>query len=1009
MLIFPNILNRAMRRLSLAAKNALLFSLAFFAFGLNVYAATVTWTGSAGDKDFSNGGNWNTGSIPAPGDEVQLQNNASGLWLDTSMTVGNMYTGNNSSYSESSLTLQNGSNLTATQLLLGQYVKSTLTVESGATLNTNNWLFIGRQSGGNGILEVKDGGTVNVSGAYFYVGQNGTGTVNQTGGVINISATNMFQADAKAGKAFFNISGGEFKTTTTNNFILGTRGSGTINLSDTGVFTVTGSINMAPGYESSSTGIINQTGGTLNANGGINFGGEKANTGKAQYFLSGGTLNATTIKYGNASRAPANTSIFEISGTGVANISDALAVPTNVKGGMLNADSIAIPANGKLDVSGGTIKLGAGGITAAGAYTVALSGGTLTTNEASWSSALNATVENTVTFAPEADQTITWSGVLSGTGSVTKTGAGDLTIVAGANGNTYTGGTTVSEGTLYLQGQNLGKSSVGTGDFTIESGAKVIAQSHNVFGSGSADNIPNVIINGGYLKPHNYLHLTNLDINSGTIDVHGSGDGLDFNNRNGVITSTGESSIASAIRNASTLTIDVENGTLSLTNTINNSGSGSKTIKTGAGTLTTSQWINNLLDIQEGTVKLTGTFNSNSKRFNGEVTIAAGATLDCAAKDTLGYGTANTKLHIYGTMDSSVANETLNNTELHMYGGTAKASSGSTFDILNAGVKFYSYALDGATADAPTASTISANTLLRTDGAFEINTAANSQLNMPGAITTNSGNCTVTKLGEGTLVFSGANTYTNPTSVSAGVLQLTGDAVVANGTMTVGESGTLEFNLADGQTKKLTISDQNAISGTGLIVKSGNGVLQFDAAQDSFSAGELQLRTGRLDFKGYMIGNLIVENGVFSPGNSVGTMNLTGNASITDGIALFEFGSFDSGEFDVLNILGDGNSFTSGNSMIELFFEDNDAQAWADSGNEYKLVSDDGFVPGDYSSWLGNYTDTFGLTGKSDGLYLVGLTSPDPGSGVPEPSTWALLVLGAAGMMYWRKNAQKCA
>ncbi len=489
-----------MRRLSLAAKNALLFSLAFFAFGLNVYAATVTWTGSAGDKDFSNGANWNTGSIPASGDDVQLQNNASGLWLDTSMTVRNMYTGNNSSYSESSLTLQNGSNLTATQLLLGQYVKSTLTVESGATLNTNSWLFIGRQSGGNGILEVKDGGTVNISGAYFYVGQNGTGTVNQTGGVITISATNMFQADGKAGKAIFNISGGEFKTTTTNNFILGTRGSGTINLSDTGVFTVTGSINMAPGYESSSTGIINQTSGTLNANGGINFGGEKANTGKAQYFLSGGTLNATTIKYGNASRAPANTSIFEISGAGVANISGALAVPTNVKGGTLNANSIAIPANGKLDITDGTIKLGSGGITAAGAYTVNLSGGVISTNSASWetSSTINATVADNseVTFAPEDGQTIKWTGAFinsSQSAKIVKSGNGLLKIDSSNQSEPtklesfvvnageldfkgyFTGNLAINNGAQFSPGNSIGSLEI-NGDFDLAQYATLLME-----------------------------------------------------------------------------------------------------------------------------------------------------------------------------------------------------------------------------------------------------------------------------------------------------------------------------------------------------------------------------------------------------------------------------------------------------------------------------------------------------------------------------------------------------
>ena len=90
--------------------------------------------------------------------------------------------------------------------------------------------------------------------------------------------------------------------------------------------------------------------------------------------------------------------------------------------------------------------------------------------------------------------------------------------------------------------------------------------------------------------------------------------------------------------------------------------------------------------------------------------------------------------------------------------------------------------------------------------------------------------------------------------------------------------------------------------------------------------------------------------------------------------------------------------------MIELYFGADDPQAWAVDGAEYQLVSDEGFIAGTYDSWLSNYTDLFGLTGKADGLYLVALASPEPGSGVPEPSTWALLILGVIGLMYWRKR-----
>ena len=261
------------------------------------------------------------------------------------------------------------------------------------------------------------------------------------------------------------------------------------------------------------------------------------------------------------------------------------------------------------------------------------------------------------------------------------------------------------------------------------------------------------------------------------------------------------------------------------------------------------------------------------------------------------------------------------------------------------------------------------------------------------------------KEGEGTLVLNGG--LSTLMTVNAGIFEIT-DAAVENvaGKITVNANGTLEFNVSDGQTKALTIDANNKISGTGKITKTGEGILKLYAdAQNKVVAESFIVSSGELDFKGYFEGNLEVINGaVFSPGNSIGELSVTGNVDITNGKALFEFDSNDDNKFDVLNILGDGNTFTAGTGMIELYFAD-DPQTWAVDGAEYKIVSDDDFIAGSYNSWLSNYTNLFGLTGKSDGLYLVALASPEPGSGVPEPSTWALLVLGVAAL-FLRKRVR---
>ena len=86
----------------------------------------------------------------------------------------------------------------------------------------------------------------------------------------------------------------------------------------------------------------------------------------------------------------------------------------------------------------------------------------------------------------------------------------------------------------------------------------------------------------------------------------------------------------------------------------------------------------------------------------------------------------------------------------------------------------------------------------------------------------------------------------------------------------------------------------------GTIEKIDNKVLQIYAdAQNKVSAGSLIVSSGELDFKGYFEGSIEVINGtIFSPGNSVGEANLTGNISFTiataasNGVALFEFGEY---------------------------------------------------------------------------------------------------------------------
>lgn len=145
-----------------------------------------------------------------------------------------------------------------------------------------------------------------------------------------------------------------------------------------------------------------------------------------------------------------------------------------------------------LNVSGGTLYIGAGGIvgnnnSGVGVLDVRLGTATLGA-KAAWSTSLGATLNGTTTIkaadAADAPFDIGISGVLRGTGGFDKTGGGKLTL---AGINTYTGNTTVSAGTLEVTNDDVfGDAST----VTIASGATL-----NLTHSG-IDRVAVLVVNG---------------------------------------------------------------------------------------------------------------------------------------------------------------------------------------------------------------------------------------------------------------------------------------------------------------------------------------------------------------------------------------------------------------------------------------------------------------------------------------------------------------------------------
>lgn len=287
-----------------------------------------------------------------------------------------------------------------------------------------------------------------------------------------------------------------------------------------------------------------------------------------------------------------------------------------------------------------------------------------------------------------------------------------------------------------------------------------------------------------------------------------------------------------------------------------------------------------------------------------------------------------------------------------------------------------------------------------------------------------SGNGKLTKTGAGALFLTGENSYKGGTDIEEGSVVLVtddeSDGTAGVGPIEIAENGELVYNVAANQTKTI----DNAITGKGTITKTGAGTLQANGAGDTpLQAGEFNVEQGRLDLMGEFTGDVHVvgpldDDGnevaaVLSPGNSVGNATVYGDVTIDAGATgLFEFSAYNNDpllrSFDTLSIENDGQFITSEDAekIIKLsFLSYDDAKEWANEENDpYLIIEGGGFTDGaPYSAWLANFNNMFDLLGGADGLFLVPLGAQDM-PGVPEPSTWALLLLGAAGLCWMRRR-----
>jgi outer membrane autotransporter protein len=170
--------------------------------------------------------------------------------------------------------------------------------------------------------------------------------------------------------------------------------------------------------------------------------------------------------------------------------------------------------------------------------------------------------------------------------------------------------------------------------------------------------------------------------------------------------------------------------------------------------------------------------------------------------------------------------------------------------------------------------------------------ALNSSTEVSGVISGTGGS--LTKVGSGTLILSGANSYDGGTIISAGTLQ------IGNG----GTSGLVLGNIADNATLAFNRSDAmtyaGVVSGSGRITKLGSGALILSGVNTytgatTVSAGALSVNGSiassavtvasgaTLNGTGTVGATTIQNGGTLAPGNSIGTLTVNGNLSLASG------------------------------------------------------------------------------------------------------------------------------
>jgi len=587
--------------------------------------------------------------------------------------------------------------------------------------------------------------------------------------------------------------------------------------------------------------------------GGLVFGGTNIfnqpiqNNGGTLFNHATSTFNAAGNNFADIESAYNGTLRF-----GIAN---ALLPTTNVR---LGAGSSGAAINGTLDLNGFNQTInGFSTLSAAGTSNAA--GNRIVTNSGITNATLTVGANNASTL---------FDGVIqdgaTATTALVKTGTGTQTL---SGNSTYSGGTTIAQGTLSITSNNA----LGTGTVTVQTGSPTATNARLLLANGV--NLANPITLSGTATPG----TPSIDLTSGSATV------------SGLITILGNT----RIRSSPGSTLNIEGGV---------TGTNPFFVTNANGTV---RYATNPVTIGSGS------FYTDS----GGLTVVA----------VSGNAWGETRL-ISGTIRTDVANALPATTTVNM--GGAGYGSGGKLDLNG-----FNQTISGITHGGTAAGLVGTNIGSATPATLTVN--QNATTSYRGGLT---GALALTKGGTGTLTLTGefaaaSGHHSGDTRITGGTLALANTGILRNSTLDTGPAGPQQLTFTAPGTNTYLLgglkgeddlafgansldvgaNDQSnsfagSLSGTGTITKSGTGT-QILTGASTYSGGTFVADgkllannpTGSATGSGSVtvasgatlggIGTIapgangltVLSGGTLSPGNSPGTLNVSGDVLLSPG------------------------------------------------------------------------------------------------------------------------------